>query len=76
MQSQDIDRWNKLSITDADNELLEELNRVISDSSIPDGPDDNVSDNKEGKTPVPGIHDQETVSSDAYVDMELCLPRG
>ena len=26
-------------------------------------------------TPIPGIHDQETVPSDAYVDMELGLPR-
>ena len=55
---------------------MEELNRVISDSSIPDGPDDNVSNNKEGTTPVPGFHYQETVPSDAYVDMELGLPRG
>ena len=75
-QAQGIDRWNKLSIADEDPEFLEELNRVISDSSIPDGPDDNMSDDKEGPTPVPGIHDQETVPRDAYVDMELGLPRG
>ena len=75
-QAKGIDQWNKLSITDEDPEFLEELNRVISDSSIPDGPDDNISDYKEGPTPVPGIHDQETVHSDAYVDMELGLPRG
>ena len=31
---------------------------------------------KEEPTHVPGIHDQETVPSDAYVDMELGLPRG
>ena len=55
---------------------MEELNRVIGDLSIPDGPDDNMSDYKEGPTPVPGIHDQETVPSDAYVDMELGLPFG
>ena len=55
---------------------MEELNRVISDSSIPDGPDDNMNDDKEGPTPVTGIHDQETVISDEYVDMELGLPCG
>ena len=38
IQAQGIDQWNKLSIADKDPELLEELNRVISDSSIPDGP--------------------------------------
>ena len=75
-QAQGIDRWKKLSIADKDPELLEEFNRVISDSSILDGPDDNMSDDKEGPTPVPGIHDQETIPSDAYVDMELGLPRG
>ena len=55
---------------------MEELNRIISDSSILDGPDDNVSDDKEEPTPVPGIHDQETVPRNAYVDMELGIPRG
>ena len=75
-QAHGIDQWNKLSIADEDPEFLEELNRVISDSSIPDGPDDKISDDKEGPTPVPGIHDQETVPSDAYVDMELGIPRG
>ena len=75
-QAQGIDRWNKLSIADKDSEFLEELNQVISDLSIPDGPDDKISDDKEGPTPVPGIHDQETVPRDAYVDMELGLPRG
>ena len=39
-------RWNKLSIADEDPRFLEELNRVISDLSIPDGPDDNMSNNK------------------------------
>ena len=58
MQAQGIDRWNKLSIADEDPEFLEELNRFISDSRILDGPDDNVSDDKEKITPVPGIHDQ------------------
>ena len=76
MQAKGIDWWNKLSITDKDPEFLDELNRVISDSSIPDGPDDNVSDDKEEPTSVPGINDQETVPSDEYVDMELWLPRG
>ena len=75
-QAQGIDRWNKLSIADKDSEFLEELNPVISDSSIPNGPDDNMSDDKEGPTPIPGIHDKETVPIDAYVDMELGLPRG
>ena len=74
-QSQGIDWWNKLSIAEKDPEFLEELNRVISDSSILDGPDDNMSDDKERPTPVPGINGQETVTSDAYVDMELGLPR-
>ena len=69
MQAQGIDRWNKLSITDEDPQFLEELNRVMSDSSILDGPDDNVSDDKEEPTPVSGIHYQETVPSDAYGDM-------
>ena len=55
---------------------MEEINRVISDLSILDGPDDNVSDDKEEPTSVPGINDQETVPSDEYVDMELWLPRG
>ena len=45
-QAQDIDQWNKLSIADEDPELLEELNRVISDLRIPDGPDDNTRDDK------------------------------
>ena len=45
-QAQGIDRWNKLSIADEDTELLEELNRVISDSSILDGPYDNMIDDK------------------------------
>ena len=48
---------------------MEELNRVISDLGILDGPDDNVSNDKEVPTHVPGTHYQETVSSDAYVDM-------
>ena len=30
-----------------------------------------MSDDKEATTPVTGIHDQETVISDAYFDMEL-----
>ena len=34
-----------------------------------------MGDDKEGPTPVLGIHDQETVPSDAYVDMELVLTR-
>ena len=33
-----------------------------------------MSDDKEGTNPVPGIHDQETIHSNAYVDMELGLP--
>ena len=76
MQEIGIYRWNKLSIVDEDPQLLEELNRVISDLSIQDGPDDNMSNNKEGPTPVPGINDQETVPRDAYFDMQLGLPRG
>ena len=75
-QAQGIDRWNKLSITDEDPEFQEELNWVISDCSIPDVPDDNMSDDKELPTPIPCIHDQESVPRDAYVDMELGLPCG
>ena len=45
-QAQGIDRWNKLSTPDKDPEFLEEFNTVISESSIPDGPDDNMSDYK------------------------------
>ena len=75
-QTQRIDQWNKLSIEDKNPEFLEELNRVISDSSIPDVTYDNMSDDIEGPTPVRGIHDQETVSSDSYVDVGLGLPSG
>ena len=35
-----------------------------------------MSDDKEGTTPVRGIHDQETVPRNAYVDMELGISRG
>ena len=76
MQAQGIDQWNKLLIADEDPELQEELNRVISDLIIPDGPDDNVSDDKKEPTPIPGIKDQETVPIDAYDDMKLGIPRG
>ena len=55
---------------------MEELDLVISDSIIPYGPDDNMSDDKEGPNTVPDIHDQKTVPRDAYVDMELGIPRG
>ena len=55
---------------------MEQLNRVISDSSIMDRLDDEMSNNKEGPTHVPGIHDQETGPSDANVDMELGLSHG
>ena len=75
-QLQGIYRWNKLSIANEDTEFLEELNWVISDSIILYGPDDNMSDDKEGPIPVPDIRDQETVPSDTYVDMELVLTRG
>ena len=57
-QAQGIDQWHKLSSADEDPEFFEELNRVNSDSSIPDGPDDNMIDNKEGPIPVHGIHNQ------------------
>ena len=35
-----------------------------------------MSDDNDVPTPVPVIHDQETVPRDSYVDMELGLPRG
>ena len=58
IQAQGIDWWNKFSIAGEDPEFLEELTRVISDSRIPDGAYDNVSNNKEGPTTVTVIHDQ------------------
>ena len=76
MQAQGIDQWNKLSIADEDTEPLKELNSVISDFSIPDGPYDNAINDNVEPIPVPGNHDQETVTSDAYVDMKLGLTRG
>ena len=45
-QAQCIDQWNRISISDENPGFLEELNRVISDSSILDGPDDKMSDDK------------------------------
>ena len=79
-QVQNVDHWNKLLIADQNPELLEELNQVISDSSIPDGPDDNMNSDlgktSEAPTTVPGIHDQDIFPSEAYVNMELGLPGG
>ena len=79
-QVQNVERWNKLSIADQDPEFLEETNRVISDSSITDGQDDNTNRNigkiSEAPTTVPDIHDQDVVPSDAYVNMESVLPPG
>ena len=69
-QVQNIDLWNKLSIADQDPEFLEELNQFISDTSIPDGPDDytnsNVGKISESPNTVPEIHYQEVVPSDAH----------
>ena len=45
-QSQGIEQWNKLSMAEEDPGFLEELIRVISDSRIPDGPYDTMSDDK------------------------------
>ena len=63
-----------------DSESSEELNRVISDSIIPDGPDDekssDVGESSEAPTTVTGIHDKEVVPNDAYFNMEFGLPRG
>ena len=61
--AQGIYWWKKLSFADKYPELLEKLNRVISDLIILDGQDDNMSNDKEGPTPVPGIHNQENVPS-------------
>ena len=62
---------------DQDPELLEELDRVISYSSIPDGPDNNTNRDvgkiSKDQTTAPGIHDKEVFPSDAYVKMELGL---
>ena len=67
-------------ITDQEHKFLEELNLVISDSSFPDGLDENTNIDigkiSEAPTTVPGINDQEVVPSDAYVNMELGLPLG
>ena len=56
------------------------MSRVISNSSIPDCPCDDTHSNtgkiSEAPTTVPGIYDQEVVTSDAYVNMELGLPWG
>ena len=72
--------WNKLSITDQDPGLLEELNWVISDSSIPDIPDDDTKSDvgkvSEAPTTVPNIHDKDIIPSDAYSNMGLGLLRG
>ena len=79
-QVQNVYHQNKLLITDKDSELLEELDRVISDSIIPDGPyyntNGNIGKTSEAPTTVPGIHDKEVVPSDSYVNMELGFPRG
>ena len=56
------------------------MNRVISDSSTPDGPNDETNSNLgkiiESPTTVLGIHNKYVVPSDAYVSMELGLLRG
>ena len=76
-QVQNINRWNKLSITDQDPEFLEELNQVISDSSIPDIPDDDTKSDvgkiSEAPTNVPNIHDKDIIPSYAYSNMGLGL---
>ena len=58
---------------------MEEVNLVISDSSILDVPDDEFNSNvgkiSEAPTTSPGIHDQNVVPSDAYFNMEFQLPR-
>ena len=56
-QAQGIDQRKKISFADENPEFLEELNWVISDSSIPDGSDDSMRYDKEVPTPVPAIHD-------------------
>ena len=79
-QVQNIDNFNKPSIADQDPEFFEELNQVISDSSIPDGKYDDTNSNVgkicEAPTTVHGIHYQEGVPSDAYVKIELGFPQG
>ena len=79
-QFQSVDHWKKFLIAYQYPELLEELNQVISNSSIPDVQYDDINSNlrkiRESPTAVPGIYDQEVVPSDAYVNMELGLPWG
>ena len=76
-QVHNVDCWNKLLTADQDHELLEELNRVISDSIIPDGKYYNTNNNvgiiSEAPTNLPVIYNQEVFLSDAYINMELLV---
>ena len=56
-----VGRWNNLTVAYEDPEFLDKYNRVIGDESIPNGEDDNKTDDEE--------------KEDTYVNMELGLPR-
>ena len=56
-----VDHQETQNVADEDPEFLDEYNRVISDGSIPNGEDDNETDDKE--------------QEDIYFNMELWLPR-
>ena len=42
-----LEQWNKLTVADEDPEFLDEYNHVISDGSIPNGEDDNETNDEE-----------------------------
>ena len=56
-----VEIWNKLIVEDEDPEFLDKYNRVIIDGSIPNGEENNKTD--------------EIFKEDRYVNMELDLPR-
>ena len=59
---------------------MKELNQVISDSSIPYGPDNKTNSDigyiSAARSTVPGIYYQEVVLINAYVNMKLGLLQG
>ena len=60
--SDDVPAWNRLSLDDIDDEFITEFNKVINDESIKDA--DDYEDKYSADT------------MDAYLNMELGLPRG
>ena len=68
-QLDQVDRWNRLSLSDEDPKFIEEFNRVINKSSIPEV-DDKGPEIKEN------VDIREVVPGHAYINMEIGLPRG